>query len=71
MTLDDLRARFPGLGFALYALNPYEAVQCEAHFADGTYLTFSAWSAEEAVRLCAEALLPPQETPPEEEDIFA
>lgn len=60
-SLDDLRVRFPHLGFAVYAYTPGEAVTLEIHTADGgifafTGPTFAAASA---------AAFPPLEPPPE------
>lgn len=39
MSLDDLRARYPHLGFAVYAIEPGGPVTLEVHTPDGTVFT--------------------------------
>lgn len=67
MTLDDLRARFDGVGFALYAMQAGEPVKLELHFADGTYMTLTDWTVAGLITQAAATLAPPESAP---EDIF-
>lgn len=48
MSLDELRQRFPHLGFAIYALEPGRAVTLEVHDRDEVY-TFVGRTAAEAI----------------------
>jgi hypothetical protein len=45
-SLDDLRARFPQLGFAIYAIDPADPITLEVHLPDGTVqaLTGNTWA---------------------------
>lgn len=48
--IDELRARFPGLGFAVYAIEPGAPVTLEVH--DGTdVFTFAGETADAAIAL--------------------
>jgi hypothetical protein len=65
MTLDELRALLPALGFALYAYTPGGPVTLEVHAAEGVF-TFTG-PTEAAV---IDAAFPqPEEIP--DDDIFA
>lgn len=50
-TLDELRARYPSLGFGLYALDPDGPVTLETYTADGQVFAFRAATAEAAIAL--------------------
>lgn len=50
MTLDDLRARYPSLGFALYALDPRGVVTLEIYDGDDIF-PFRGATAAEAIGL--------------------
>lgn len=54
MTLDDLRAKHPDLGFALYAYDPRGPLTLEVHAAEGVF-TFYGPTASAAI----EAAFPP------------
>ena len=64
MTLDDLRAAHPALGFAVYAYEPGGQVTLEIHAAEGVF-TFRAATEEAAI-----AAAFPQPEEPENESIF-
>lgn len=72
MTLDDLRDRFPLIGFAVYALEPRGAVTVEIHKPDGSYGSVQAWTVADAVAAAGQALglveepAPAAEAEPEE-----
>lgn len=65
MTLDDLRAAHPDLGFALYAYDPRGPVTLEVHAAEGV---FKFIGATEAAAIAAAF---PQATEEPNDDIFA
>ena len=65
MTLDDLRAAHPDLGFALYAYDPRGPVTLEVHAAEGVF-TFIGSTEAEAI-----AAAFPQATEEPPHDIFA
>lgn len=69
MTLDDLRDRFPLIGFAVYAFEPRGAVTIEMHLPDGTYPRVQAWTVAEAIALVI-ATLDPSPVVAKAEDIF-
>lgn len=62
MTLDELRAAEPALGFALYAFEPGGLVTLEIHTPDGQVFTFKAATAQAAL----DAAFPPAQ----QEDVF-
>lgn len=69
MTFDDARLLHPGVGFALYALDPHGPVTLEAHTPDGAVMT---WRAETEEAALAIAFPPaPAAEPETEEDVFA
>ena len=47
--LDDLRARYPKLGFAVYAIEPGKPVTLETHSPDGQVFTFRAATLDAAL----------------------
>lgn len=53
--LDDLRARYPDMGFAIYALEPGGAVTLEVHAPDGRLYSWKGGSAAEVL----DAAFPP------------
>ena len=55
MTLDELRAAMPRLGFALYALDPGGAVTFEIVTPEGELYSFAAPTAQSAI----DAAFPP------------
>ena len=65
MTLDDLRAAHPDLGFALYAYDPRGPVTLEVHAAEGV---FSFIGSTEAAAIAA--AFPQATEEPPHEDIF-
>jgi hypothetical protein len=65
MTLDELRALLPDLGFAVYAYDPRGPVTLEVHAAEGVF-TFTAASEQAAIA----AAFPQAEEIPDD-DIFA
>lgn len=72
MTLDDLRAARPGLGFALYAMEPGGGVTLEVH--DGERLfTFKGSTEEAAIAVAFPPPAPALRSPlaPPEEDVFS
>jgi len=50
MTLDDLRAAHPQLGFAVYAMTPGEPVTLEVYSGEDVF-SFTAATADEALAL--------------------
>jgi hypothetical protein len=70
-SLDDIRAAFPHLGLALYAMEPGQPVTLEIHTPDGKMFTIRAKTEAAAI---AKAFPPddPEQIPPEAEpiDIF-
>ncbi len=71
MTLDELRARHPDLGFALYAYLPGEPVTLEVLAEEGNF-TFVANTASEAIAKAFpdEANTTREETDQDGEDVF-
>lgn len=65
MEIDEIRKRTPGVGWALYALDPFGPVTLEAHLPDGRVLTWKGWTASEALQAAF-----PAPAQPEEEDVF-
>lgn len=61
MTIDDLRAAHPELGFALYAMEPGKPVTFEVYTPDGQVYSFTGASAEGAMGQA----FPPSEIAPE------
>ena len=59
-SLDDLRVRFPGLGFAVYAYDPGGDVTLEIHSADGGLYAFVGPTLAAAIA----TTFPPLEPPP-------
>lgn len=49
MTLDEIRARHPHIGLALYALEPGEPVTLEAHGPGGKVWTWRGMTVQEAL----------------------
>jgi len=49
MTLDELRANQPELGFAVYALEPGGPVTFEVHTPDAQVFAFTGQTAQEAI----------------------
>ncbi len=64
MTLDELRARLPYVGFALYALDPGADVTLEVH-ANGEVWTFKGATEAEAIAAAFPAPPPTVEESPE------
>ena len=64
MTLDDIRARFPHLGLAVYAYQPGGDVTLECHAPDGSIFKFTGRTEHEAVMAgFGEDLAPPDTAP--------
>ena len=57
---DQARLQQPGVGFAVYALDPHGPVTLEAHLPDGTVLTWNGWTAAD----CFALAFPPAALPP-------
>lgn len=72
-TLDALRARYPHLGFALYAYKPGGPVTLECMTAEGRTFSFRGTTEAEAILAgFAEDFAPPPATPPPAPaDVFA
>ena len=73
MTIDEIRARYPHLGVAVYALEPNGVVTVEVHAPGGWVRSWRGQTAAEAI---AQAFPPeavsPQPSPVEpEEDVLA
>lgn len=66
MTFDELRARFPNVGLALYAIEPGGPVTLEIISPDGSVFPFEADTAAAAI----EAAFPPEPQPAAESNIF-
>ncbi|MGF7008137.1 hypothetical protein [Aminobacter sp. BE322] len=67
-SLDELRAAYPHLGFAVYALEPGGTVTLEVHTPDGQLFTWSAPTVDAAIaRAFPPETLEPEPAPP---DIF-
>lgn len=49
-TLDDLRAKYPHLGFAIYAYEPGGDVTLECHTPSGEVFTFTGPTADAAIQ---------------------
>lgn len=65
MTLDDIRARFPHLGFAVYAYTPGGPVTLECIAADGSIFKFTGATEHDAVMTgFGDDLQPPAEPAP-------
>lgn len=50
MTLDELRTKYPNLGFALYAYAPGALVTLEVHDERGDVFTFTGRTEREAIQ---------------------
>lgn len=61
--VDELRARYPGYGMALYALDPHGAVTFEVIDAEGNLFTFIGATAAEAIAMAFPEEVPPETTP--------
>ena len=66
MTLDDLRARYPGLGFALYAYGPTEPMTLEVMTEEGKTYTFEGNSEHNTILTGFPELAYPEPEPPPE-----
>lgn len=64
MTLDDIRARYPALGFAVYAMEPGGAVTLETYPPDGSVFSFTGRTVQEAI----DKAFPPEAESPAEAD---
>lgn len=73
MTLDELRAAAPTVGFVVYAWAG-EPVTLELHFATGAYHALRAWTTADVVAQAADLLglrpAPEEPEPEEPQDIF-
>jgi hypothetical protein len=69
LTPDDVRRRFPHLGFAIYALEPGKPVTVEVLTQDGSLFSHTATTAEAALL----AIFGPEPEPQkqEDEDVFS
>lgn len=73
-SLDDLRAQYPHLGFAVYALTPGGVVTFEIHTPDSKVFSFEGPTLNAAVLVAFPpeeiAALPPPAAPPEPINVF-
>lgn len=67
MILDDIRARYPHLALAIYAMDPGGPVVVET-YVDGQVFPFTAPTAAEALALAFPEMMAPPDAP--EETVF-
>jgi len=66
--IDDIRARYPHLGVAIFAMDPGGPVVVETYTADGQVFPFTAPTAAEALALAFPEMMTPPDAP--EETVF-
>lgn len=70
-TLDDLRAKYPTFGFAVYALEPGGEVTLEVLTPDSTVFSFNSPTVASVIDAAFPAPAAEPETPQEQGDVFA
>jgi len=61
MTFDEIRAKHPTLGLAIYAIEPWRGVTLETYTPDGGVFTFRGKTEQDALDLA----FPPESPAPE------